>query len=86
MNINTLNLTDEDTGLDLEFEVREHQEILIRAGVDIEPGVFVLIPEGEAYPHSMQVWSKTKNPEGAWAYIDSAGELFMSLNPLLGVP
>jgi hypothetical protein len=39
MNINTLCLTDEETGLDLEFEIREHQEILLKAGIEIEPGV-----------------------------------------------
>jgi hypothetical protein len=83
MNINTLCLTDEETGLDLEFEIREHQEILLKAGIEIEPGVYVLIPEGPGYPHSMQVWCKAKDDKG-WVYINSAGELIMSLNPLLG--
>lgn len=82
MNINTLEFS-EDFGATLDSEIREHQEILLKAGVDVDPGIYVLIPEGPDYPASMQVWSKAKD-EQVWVHIDSAGELLMSANPLLG--
>lgn len=91
MNINTLNYVErhgETLHSDdpLEIDVREHHEMLLQAGVDLHVDrQWLLIPEGPAFPGSMQVWSKTA--EGTWVFIDTMGVLHERENPLwLDVP
>lgn len=66
----------------LQGDIDEHQEIMRSIGLEVV-GPAVLVPEGEGYPGSYQVWSPVESdfttPGGAaviqWAYVDTEGHI-----------
>ena len=89
MNINTLNYVERfgetlHSDDSLEADVREHHEMLLQAGVDLDPDhQWLLIPEGPELPGAMQVWSKTA--ENTWVWIDILGMATFRENPLIEI-
>lgn len=80
MNV-TLNLDNgDDEGCTLQDDLEEHVEILsLNAGYNLT-GRQVLIPEGNDYPGSYQVWNETNS--GLWVYVTPEGVVCETPNPI----
>jgi hypothetical protein len=60
-------------------EIDEHRDIMESTGFDIV-GPSVLVPEGDDYPGSYQVWTPIDG--GNWVYVNPKGEVIRQACPL----
>lgn len=63
----------------MQDEIDEHQDIMKSVGFKLA-GPAVLIPEGDDYPGSYQVWSPIEG--GTWVYVDTEGSVIRKDCPL----